>query len=153
MSSFQAGGTKLERFLPKNQHTQRKLLNFENWGSGEVSKIRSHFRNKSRSILKLSKNFNNKKCATKLIFFNKKKLRKIRIIFGIENWLWKSRGWVILHFLTARHYVDSQNNSFEYVDFSKSLANLASLSWKLDNPNCHGIPNYLNKRAFSRVPI
>ena len=28
---FQTGGTKLERFLPKNQHTQRKLLNFENW--------------------------------------------------------------------------------------------------------------------------
>ena len=36
--SFQAGGTKLERFLPKNQHTQRKLLNFENWVNGEVSK-------------------------------------------------------------------------------------------------------------------
>ena len=32
------GGTKLERFLPKNQHTQWKLLNFENWVSGEVSK-------------------------------------------------------------------------------------------------------------------
>ena len=31
LSSFQAGGTKLERFLPKNQHTRRKLLNFENW--------------------------------------------------------------------------------------------------------------------------
>ena len=27
-------GTKLERFLPKNQHTQRKLLSFENWISG-----------------------------------------------------------------------------------------------------------------------
>ena len=26
--SFQAGGTKLERFLHKNQHAQRKLLNF-----------------------------------------------------------------------------------------------------------------------------
>ena len=26
--SFQSGGTKLERFLHKNQHTQRKLLNF-----------------------------------------------------------------------------------------------------------------------------
>ena len=26
--SFQAGGTKLERFLHKNQHTQRKLLNW-----------------------------------------------------------------------------------------------------------------------------
>ena len=32
--SFQTRGTKLERFLPKNQHTQRKLLNFENWISG-----------------------------------------------------------------------------------------------------------------------
>ena len=29
--SFQAGGTKLERFLPKNQYTPWKLLNFENW--------------------------------------------------------------------------------------------------------------------------
>ena len=36
--SFQTGGTKLERLLPKNQHTQRKLLNFENWINGEVSK-------------------------------------------------------------------------------------------------------------------
>ena len=41
--SFQTGGTKLERFLPKNQHTERKLLNFENWVSGEVSKIGRHF--------------------------------------------------------------------------------------------------------------
>ena len=41
--SFQTGGTKLERFLPQNQHTQRKLLNFENWVSGEVSKIGHHF--------------------------------------------------------------------------------------------------------------
>ena len=31
LGSFQTGGTKLERFLPKNQHTQRKSLNFENW--------------------------------------------------------------------------------------------------------------------------
>ena len=36
--SFQARGTKLERCLPKNQHTHRKLLNFENWVNGEVSK-------------------------------------------------------------------------------------------------------------------
>ena len=27
--SFQTGDTELERFLPKNQHTQMKLLNFE----------------------------------------------------------------------------------------------------------------------------
>ena len=34
--SFQTGDTKLERFLPKNQHTQRKLLNFEFWINGEL---------------------------------------------------------------------------------------------------------------------
>jgi hypothetical protein len=37
--SFQTGGTKFESFLPKNQHTQRKLLNFENWVNEEVSKV------------------------------------------------------------------------------------------------------------------
>ena len=33
--SFKTRDTKLERFLHKNQHAQRKLLNFENWTSGE----------------------------------------------------------------------------------------------------------------------
>ena len=33
--SFQTGYVKLERFLPKNQHTQRKFLNFENWTNRE----------------------------------------------------------------------------------------------------------------------
>ena len=41
---FSRRGTKLEIFLSKNQHTQRKLLNFENWVNGEVSKIGHHFR-------------------------------------------------------------------------------------------------------------
>jgi hypothetical protein len=36
--SFQTGDTKLERFLPKNQLTQNKLLNFEFWINGELSK-------------------------------------------------------------------------------------------------------------------
>ena len=40
---FSSGGTKLERFLPKNQHTLRKLLNFENWVNG-VSEV---FKNQS----------------------------------------------------------------------------------------------------------
>ena len=43
-SNSQTEGTKLERFLPKNQHTQRKLLNFENWVNGQVSKIGHYFR-------------------------------------------------------------------------------------------------------------
>ena len=39
---FKRGGTKLERDLPKNQHTQRKLSNFENWiggGLGSFQKL------------------------------------------------------------------------------------------------------------------
>ena len=41
--SFRSRDTKLERFLHKNQHTQRKLLNFANWTNGEpqwLAKIR-----------------------------------------------------------------------------------------------------------------
>ena len=74
--SFQRGGTKLERFLPKNEHTQRKLLNFENWINGEVSKNRHHFRNKSRSVSMLSKNVNNKKRAPKTMFFKEEKIER-----------------------------------------------------------------------------
>ena len=67
------GDTKLERFLRKSQHTQRKLLNFEFWTNGELSKKGHHFSNKKISKLILSKNVNNKKCAPKLVFFNEKK--------------------------------------------------------------------------------
>ena len=71
------GGNKI---MPKNQHTQRKLLNFENWVRREVSKIGHHFRKKSDLKIDVIK-----KCDPKLIFFNEKKLRKIRTIFDIEN--------------------------------------------------------------------
>ena len=41
-------GTKLKRFLPKNQHTQRKLLNFENWGLN-LKEISSRFKRRSQN--------------------------------------------------------------------------------------------------------
>ena len=44
--SSQAGGTTLERFLHKNQHTQNKLLNFKFWINGELSRIGHYFSNK-----------------------------------------------------------------------------------------------------------
>ena len=66
---FSSGGTKLERFLPINQHTQRKGLNFENWFSGELSRIGPYFSNKVTQKLML---FNNKKLAHK-----RKKSRKM----------------------------------------------------------------------------
>ena len=36
--SCQTGDTQLKIFLPKNQHAQRKLMNFEFWINGELSK-------------------------------------------------------------------------------------------------------------------
>ena len=39
-------GIQLEKKMPKNQHIQRKLLNFEFWINGELSKIGYHFSNK-----------------------------------------------------------------------------------------------------------
>ena len=56
--SFQTVDTKLEIFLPKNQHTQRKLLDFENRVNGEVSKIGNHFKNQIDLKLMLSKTKN-----------------------------------------------------------------------------------------------
>ena len=41
---FQGRDTISERFLAKNQQTQRKLFNFENWSNGELSKIGHLFR-------------------------------------------------------------------------------------------------------------
>ena len=79
------GGTKLERFLPKNQHTERKLLNFKNFVNGELSKIGLHFNDKGILKLMLSKNVNNKKCAPNFQFFNEKKLKKIRITFDFGS--------------------------------------------------------------------
>ena len=40
---FKRGVQDYKRFSHKNQHTQRKLLNFENWVNVEVSKIGHHF--------------------------------------------------------------------------------------------------------------
>ena len=56
--SFQTWVTKLERFLPKNEHTQRKLLKFENWVSEEVSKSA-----KSPNLLTFKVNFQHQKLS------------------------------------------------------------------------------------------
>ena len=43
---FQFWGYKIRKKMPEDKHTQRKLLNFENWCNGELSKIGRHFCNK-----------------------------------------------------------------------------------------------------------
>ena len=54
--SFQTGDTKLERFLPKNQHTQKKLLSFEFWINGELSKSAKIWLSKSIFCVKNHRN-------------------------------------------------------------------------------------------------
>ena len=50
-----------------------KLLNFENWVSGELSKIGHHFRNKVTYLkVDVIKKMSIKKCGPKLRFFNEK---------------------------------------------------------------------------------
>ena len=57
-----------------------KLLNFENWSSGII------LENKLMQKMMLSKNVNIKTCAPKcILIFTEKKIRKIRMIFDIEN--------------------------------------------------------------------
>ena len=48
---FSSWGYKFGKFLPKNQHTQMKLLNFENWCNGEVLKIFDNYTNSQNSII------------------------------------------------------------------------------------------------------
>ena len=52
---------------------------------GRCRKLAIILENEVIKILILSKNVNNKKCAPQLKFFNEKKIRKILMIFDIDN--------------------------------------------------------------------
>ena len=89
--SFQTGGTKLERFLPKNQHTQRKLLNFENWISGEVSKSA-----KSSNLLTFKVNFLYQKLSESFsIFFSLKNIN-LGALFLLLTVFDNTNFWIII---------------------------------------------------------
>ena len=76
--------------MPKNQQTQRESLKFENWFNGELSKIGHYFRKPSDFKIDVIKKCQWQKFASKLMIFNEKKMRKIPLIFDVENWLWNS---------------------------------------------------------------
>ena len=82
--SFQVGGTKLERFLPKNQHTQRKLWN---WCNGD-----SDF-----GFLFLWKCFID--LTFKVNFLCQKSSESFSIFFCIEEYQFRSTFFCYLHFL------------------------------------------------------
>ena len=127
--SFKTGGMKLERFFPKNQHTQRKLLNFENWLNGKVSKSAKIWLSKSIFYVKnhghLSQFFSLKNISLGSHF--------LLLTFFIIS-IFKS-----LHFLNA-HYSNYKIFviSFEYSWFlAKNLSNFVSLLWKLHKRYCY----------------
>ena len=74
---FQVGGTKSKIFLPKNQHTQRKLLNFENWVNGEVSKSAKILLSKSILYVKNDPNL------SQFFFIEKYQCRSTLFVFDI----------------------------------------------------------------------
>ena len=78
--SFQTGGTKIEIFLPKNQHTQRKLFNFENWVSGELSKSAKIWL--SKSILYIKNHWNLSDC----FFIEEYESRSTFFVIGFFFW-------------------------------------------------------------------
>ena len=63
-------------FLPKNQHTQRKLFNFENWVNGEVS-------NSAKNL------------TFKVNFLCQKLSESFSIFFFIEEYQYRSTFFVI----------------------------------------------------------
>jgi len=76
---FSNGEYKIRKFLSKNQHTQRKLLNFENWVNGEVSKSVKIWLSKSNFYVEI--------------------IRIFLIFFFIEEYRFRSTFFVIWHFL------------------------------------------------------
>ena len=91
--SFQTRGMKLERFLPKNQHTQRKSLNFENWISmGLRSFQKSEFQKSNISILPCTKLMNN----------------EMLVVFQCEKWFTYQTTWFKTHLLRFFNWKLSQ---------------------------------------------
>ena len=78
LPSFQGRSTKLERFLPKNQHAQRKLLNFEN-GVGRFQKGRTFDFQSQFSMSKIIRIFLN--------FFSLKNTYQFRSTFLLLTFL------------------------------------------------------------------
>ena len=138
--------------MHKNQHTQRKLLNFQDWCIGEVSKIRHNFR--KWSDLKIDTTYYQKMAITKNVLLNwyssmKKKIRKISMIFHLESWLWKANFGTFWHLPTTpiRKICKIQWFPLGMLILAKNL-NFVFLPWK----HCHEwLSSYFDKRQVWRL--
>ena len=106
-------------------------MNFEFWINGKLSKMGLHFSNKVIQNLILSKNINNKKCAHKLVFFNKVNWERFRwFLIYVES--------QILAFFDSSPLVqNSKFNHFLWVCWflGKNLSHFVSSIWELHNPS------------------
>ena len=93
--------------------------------------------------LVLSKNFNNQKCAHKLVFFDEKKMRKIPINFWHRKLTLNVTFW---QFFTPPHYSNSQNSMIFYGCWllGKNLSNFVYPNWKLNNLYYHNTSKQTN---------
>ena len=84
-------GPKKQGFWPRINCSKMNLRNFGSPSGDSLSKIVRHFINKVVLKSKSAKNAFYKKGGPKLIFFKEIFFRNIRMIFNIENSLWKSK--------------------------------------------------------------
>ena len=88
----------------------------------------------------LSKHADNKKCAPRLMFFSEKRLRKMPMIFDIENWFWKSKLGTFWHLRSLLTQFSKFIHFLWVCLFSvKNLSNFVYPAWKLDNSYFHTI--------------
>ena len=114
------GYTKLEKFLHKNQHTQRKILNFENLFNGEVSKVPTF----------------------KINFYVKNHWKLSQVFFSLNN-INLGAHFLLLAFDDKINFYISLFSklhiTFLWVCWflGKNIFNFVYPAWKLDNLYCH----------------
>ena len=120
--NFQTGGTKLGRFLPKNQHAERKFLIFENWTNGQPQKL-AKFR-----VFKVDYFFSCKKIEKDSDNFWQRKLTlKVKRLgdFALFDTFPLTQFSKFDNFLWVRWFL------------GKNLPNFVPPVWKVHNPYCH----------------
>ena len=117
----QGGTTKLERFLPKNQRTKRKLMNFESWYNGELFKSDKIWQSMTIFYVKNHRYLS-------IFFFS---LNNVNLGAHFLKWC--------LIFDTSLLHQFSKFNNFLWVCWflGMNLSNFLPPAWKIDNPYYH----------------
>ena len=133
--NLQASDTKLETFLHKNQHTQRKLLNFEKWCMGMGEKVPKF-------------NFLTSKIIVSQFFFSLKNTN-LRTnfccywhfsIIPIFKSLYFLKWCPIFDSLPPHQFAKFNDFLLSRLVFRQFFSDILSLNWKSDNPYYHNYP-------------